>query len=291
MPFLRVMRDKRGYETTYLMHWFRDGARNRSRVLYMFRTPGGVRVGRQPLDREVLRQIEAQHPDIQFDWNAVRETQQIIEPAPEFRRRRPRREEAETVQTAPVTPEQTVAADPAPVSTPPPAARPAASPVSPGAASPVPRLQVPSTIEGSSPDEQIAFLLKWHPLICERLAQRTADPERRTALLALAERLNPGAWTDADQITTGLQQASEALERLSRVMARRRRRPRRSSSDRRAAASAASAASVESAGASVESGESAVDDAAGVSEESEQLDASSDPDESESESSDDSTSS
>jgi len=45
--------------------------------------------------------------------------------------------------------------------------------------------------------------------------------------MALAERLNPSAWTDADQITTGLQQAGEALERLSRVFARRRRRGRR----------------------------------------------------------------
>ena len=96
----------------------------------------------------------------------------------------------------------------------------------------VPRLQVPSVVEGNSPDEQIAFLLKWHPLICERLALRTADPERRNALLALAERLNPVSWTDAEQITAGLQQAADALERLSRVMARRRRRARKSATDR-----------------------------------------------------------
>ena len=50
------------------------------------------------------------------------------------------------------------------------------------------------------------------------------DPVRREALTALAERLNPAAWTDADEVTTGLQQASEALERLSRVLTRRRRR-------------------------------------------------------------------
>ena len=55
MPFLRILRDKRGYETSYLMHWFREGHRQRSRVLYVFRTPGGVRVGRTPLDRETER--------------------------------------------------------------------------------------------------------------------------------------------------------------------------------------------------------------------------------------------
>jgi hypothetical protein len=46
-------------------------------------------------------------------------------------------------------------------------------------------------------------------------------------LLALCERLNTTSWTDADQITTGLQQAAEALERLSHVFAKRRRRARR----------------------------------------------------------------
>ena len=72
MPFLRVIRDKRGYETTYLMHWYRDGSRQRSRILYVFRTPGGVRVGRHPLEHDVLRQIETLHPDISFYWNVVR---------------------------------------------------------------------------------------------------------------------------------------------------------------------------------------------------------------------------
>ena len=87
-----------------------------------------------------------------------------------------------------------------------------------------PRPPIPSAIEGATPDEQIAFLARWYPIVRERIPQRTADPARREALLALAERLNPAAWTDADQIVGGLQQAAEALERLSRVFARRRRR-------------------------------------------------------------------
>ena len=43
MPFLRVIRDKRGYETTYLMHWFNEGGRQRSRILYAFRGPSVTR--------------------------------------------------------------------------------------------------------------------------------------------------------------------------------------------------------------------------------------------------------
>ena len=46
-------------------------------------------------------------------------------------------------------------------------------------------------------------------------------------LLALAQRLDSAAWTDVDQITAGLQQAAEALERLSHVFAKRRRRPKK----------------------------------------------------------------
>jgi hypothetical protein len=225
------MRDKRGYETIYLMHWFREGTRHRSRILYMFRTPGGVRVGRIALGPETIRQIEAQHPDIEFDWNAVRETQQVIEPAPEFRRRRPRREADESAQApAAAVPPSTDVAEAS--SSPGDGRQPVPTPEAPSAPAPA-RLPVPATIEGQTPDEQITFLLHWYPLICDRLAMRTADPERRDALLALAERLNPASWTDADQITAGLQQAAEALERLSRVMARRRRRSRRPGGDAR----------------------------------------------------------
>ena len=212
MPFLRVIRDKRGYETTYLMHLYREGHRQRSRILYVFRSPGGVRVGRGALDPDVLREIEVQYPDIAFDWKDVREHQQHIEMSPEPRRRKPPKREDGVA--APVAEE--AAPPPAPIPPPPspPIPAPSAS-------------AVPSAIEGATPDDQIAFIGKWYVLIRERIPRRTSDPMRQEALMALTERLNPAAWTDADQIAVGLQQASEALERLSRVFSRRRRRARR----------------------------------------------------------------
>lgn len=212
MPFLRVIRDKRGYETTYLMHLYREGHRQRSRILYVFRTPGGVRVGRAALEPEVLRQIEDLYPDIDFDWKDVREHQQHIEMSVEPRRRKPpKREDADMP-----APEAAPAPLPAPVTQ---------SPTpSPGA--------VPAAIEGATPDDQIAFLGRWYTIIRDRIPKRTSDPARQEALLALTERLNPTAWTDADQIAVGLQQASEALERLSRVFSRRRRRARRNNEAR-----------------------------------------------------------
>jgi hypothetical protein len=105
-----------------------------------------------------------------------------------------------------------------------------AKPVRPEPAPPPPspgRPPIPSIIEGATPDEQIGFLTHWYPLIRERIPQRTPDPARQETLFALAERLNPAMWTDADQMTAGLQQASEALERLSRVFSKRRRRARK----------------------------------------------------------------
>lgn len=210
MPFLRVIRDKRGYETTYLMHWFRDGGRQQSRILYAFRSPGGVRVGRSPLEPDVQREIEARHPDIHFDWNTVLGNQQVIESAPA--ERRPRRRAAPPVESA--------AAPSAPV-------RPVAAAPAPAVTAPVARPPVPSVMEGDTPEERVAFLTRWHHEVVERVTQRGGDAERQAALLTLAGRLDPSGWTDADQVTTGLVDAAEALEQLSRALGRRRRRSRR----------------------------------------------------------------
>ena len=211
MPFLRVIRDKRGYETTYLMHWYREGARQRSRILYVFRTPGGVRVGREPLESDVQRIIEAQYPDIVFDWKAVLDSRQVIESAPVERRPRKgpgrRDERGAPPAEAAAAPEAAPRPDPVPA----PPSRPA----------------VPAAIEGTTTEEQIAFLSLWYERLRERIPQRTMDAARQEALLALTERLNPASWADADQVASGLPQAAEALERLSHVFAKRRRRSRK----------------------------------------------------------------
>src|SRR5262245_6099595 len=72
MPFLRFSRDKRGYEHTYLVHTHnRRGKPARPRVLYWYRSPPGVRVGRPPFDEAVRRQLETQNPGVDFDWPAL----------------------------------------------------------------------------------------------------------------------------------------------------------------------------------------------------------------------------
>jgi hypothetical protein len=72
VPFLKFSRDKRGYESTYLVHTQnRRGKAPRQRILYWYRTPPGVRVGRPPFDEEARRRIEAQNPDLTFDWPTI----------------------------------------------------------------------------------------------------------------------------------------------------------------------------------------------------------------------------
>jgi hypothetical protein len=232
VPFLRVLRDKRGYETTYLMHWFRDGSRQRSKILYVFRTPPGVKVGRDPIDPAVIREIEAQHPEIEFDWRALRENQQVVDTSPETRRprsskaaerpepgegRRSRKDEREKPQ-APKAAERAKAE---------PAAERAAS-----AEPPEARLVVPPTVEGATREDQLVFLLNWYLKLRERVPHRTHDPIRREALLALIERLNPEVWVGEQAIEAGLQDAGQALQRLSALFAKRRKRARRAKADR-----------------------------------------------------------
>jgi hypothetical protein len=70
VPFVRFSRDKRGYEHTYLIHAApRKGAP--ARVLYWYRTPPGVKVGRAAFDEAVRRALEDQYPNIEFDWASI----------------------------------------------------------------------------------------------------------------------------------------------------------------------------------------------------------------------------
>lgn len=200
MPFLRVVRDKRGYETTYLIHSFRDGPSPGSRVLYAFRSPGGVRVGRLPFEAEIRREIERGHPGLVFNWDELLSSQQVIDSTPD-----PRRVRRKTGGEAPM-PQAPRRAEPQPQ---------------------VPRLVVPTVVEGDTPETRMRFLAHWHGILCEQLPLRVPDLERRKLLMDVAQKLNPAGWLDADEIAAGVQGATEALERLSRLLSKRRRKNRR----------------------------------------------------------------
>src|SRR6185295_2082141 len=72
MAFFRFSRDKRGYEHFYLVEPTTNRrGKVRQRVLYWFRSPPDVRVGREPFDEGVRRALEAQYPDVTFDWRSI----------------------------------------------------------------------------------------------------------------------------------------------------------------------------------------------------------------------------
>ncbi len=93
MPAVRFSRDKRGYEYVYLVHTpTRRGKPGRTRVLYWYRTPPGVRVGRKPFDEEVQRTVEQQNPGVTFDWPAIIKAEMPPPDMTEFWRERRRLE-------------------------------------------------------------------------------------------------------------------------------------------------------------------------------------------------------
>jgi hypothetical protein len=93
VPFVKVSRDRRGNEHFLLVLHVSHGSKSGPRVLYWFRTPPNLKVGREPFDEAVRRALEAQNPDIVFDWERLRETPVPLA-QPEYWRERRRAERA-----------------------------------------------------------------------------------------------------------------------------------------------------------------------------------------------------
>lgn len=113
MPFVRFSRDRRGYEHVYLVDAKDHG---RSRVIYWFRTPPGVKVGRSPFDSATQRSLEQQYPDVKFDWSQIAAAR-IPPPAPVENWREKRRAErafkrARAEEVAEVSEEERLQAEP-----------------------------------------------------------------------------------------------------------------------------------------------------------------------------------
>jgi hypothetical protein len=226
VPFLRFTRDKRGYENTYVMHSARRHGRLRPRMLYWFRTPPNIRVGRAPLDEEAIRALEEGNPDIIFDWRKMLEARpapsETSSPAsePRSRDRRDVRsgaglkgERAMGTSTAPNAVIQSD--DTAPVE----ARTPELSPPPAGA---------PSLSPGPLGDfeSQVRLRARYAELLA-RIAERGGSPERQGQLRKAAEPLNPDSWTTQAEIEAGLASFEEKFAGLRRRLARRRRRSRR----------------------------------------------------------------
>lgn len=117
MAFLRFTRDTRGYEHFHLVQQTTNRrGKVRPRLLYWFRTPPNVKVGRQPFDEAVRRALEAQNPDIHFDWQAIIDTP--IPPPVETERWREKRRFERAARQAAAEETREAVSDPVPADEP-----------------------------------------------------------------------------------------------------------------------------------------------------------------------------
>jgi hypothetical protein len=271
LPYLRFSRDKRGYEHTFVVHSDRRRGRSRTRILYWFRTPPGVKVGRSALDEVAIKSIEENNPDIEFDWTRILKEQSSSESAqsqrpPNVDRRSARR--SQDARARPSVPAERIDLEPA--SSPGPSlSSPHASLDQPDNAVPFPEPepivdQLATLDPGITADETLTpaharlgaegvlRLRARHAEILARISERVADPARQDELKAQAERLNPDTWVTDDEVSAGLEGYEAVLESLRAVVGQGRRRRRRGGHGREGLSSSGAAASPDVADTAIE---------------------------------------
>lgn len=215
MPFLRLTRDRRGFENTFLMHADRPG--DRPRLLYWYRTAPGILLGRPPLDEDAIRTIEEQHPDIEFDWPAIlalsevmtREEEAPARPQKQGKRKRdrdrggevvvaPEAAPAEAIETASVGIDHEERDDQE-------------------AEEEAPRhaeRHVSGLLEELVGREIATRLRARYSEMQARIHEQAVESAQRDAWLARAERLNPDLWLTPDAILEGVRSADTLFDQL-----------------------------------------------------------------------------
>ena len=207
MPFLRFNRDKRGYETTALVHAFRRQGRARPSILYWFRSPIDVKVGRSPIDEDAIRLIEEHHPELSFDWPKILESRGLEEidscsrPLQKAQAKLPSRH-ADRSRPAP---------EAVPI-----AAVPAGSTTEPSRT---------IAAEQSFSLEDLTRLRGRYAAVLATIDQRVADPARAAELHETAEVLNPDTWVTPKDVKVALEGYEQTYRKLRDALGSRRRRP------------------------------------------------------------------
>ena len=193
MPYLRFFRDERGYEHTYLLHGLGTGTR--PRLLYWFRTPPNVNVGRLPLDEDAIRAIENSNADLTFDWTRILRVKPKPEPVTASAAEAVRNEEAGPVAGAGEAREVRVAG---------------AHPV--------------AVLVG---DDGLARLRAQYAELRARLTESRAEPRLREKVAARVEALNPDGWRPGEEAVVGIERFEAEAAAIKVDLGRRRRRSSR----------------------------------------------------------------
>jgi hypothetical protein len=180
------------------MHGYRAGQGvARARVLYLFRSPPNVQIGRKSMDAEVREALEHTHPDLTFDWEGLLR-EPMPPPRPDPRERGPRqrsqgRKEKPARETAAVAPPAAVVIDD--------------------------QTLLGRTVGGA----EAARLRARYAELSHRIARRSRTPEERERLGEAAQRLNPDSWTDEAAIRAGIADIDARYDALAAELPRRRR--------------------------------------------------------------------
>jgi hypothetical protein len=207
----------------------RSRGKGQSRILYYFRTPPDVRVGRGALDEEAIRLLEEHNPQIEFDWTRIlKQGVTEGEPPPRAERRPPppfRGKRDDARQRVPERRASTREPEPAE-----PAALEEMAPERETATEqpqePFPGDRAPAALERLGA-ETLARLRARYAEVLARISERPMDEPDREQLKLTAERLNPDAWVTAEDVTVGLEHYEQVYEQLRGVVGTRRRRRRR----------------------------------------------------------------
>ena len=225
MPYLRFSRDERGYEHTYVLHGLRTGSR--PRLLYWFRTPPNVNVGRLPLDEDAIRAIEDSNADLTFDWAKMLRVKPRPAPAgtDDDGGRRPRARSGARRERRPAGPQAVSAGDSVAASGSEEAAeadvgssaeqgnRVAAADVHPVAA-----------LVG---DDGLARLRAQYAELRARLTESRAEPRLREQVAVRVEALNPDGWRPGEEAVLGIERFEVEAAAIKADLGRRRRRSSR----------------------------------------------------------------
>lgn len=184
------------------MHGYRAGqSSGRARVLYLFRSPPNVQIGRKSLDAEVREALEHTHPDISFDWvGLLREPMPPARPDP---RDRGPRQRTQNRRDRPAGRERE---DAPPVPAPP------------------PMEIVDESLLGQALGGAAAAALRARFAdVNHRIARRSRTPEERDRLLEAAQGLNPDQWADEAAIRANAADIDARFEAVVAELPRRRR--------------------------------------------------------------------
>jgi hypothetical protein len=225
VPFLRHARDKRGYETTFVMHNFRGSSGQQpgqTRLLYMFRTPSNRKIGRRLLDPEVMEALEHTHPDLTFDWTSMLRTPMPPAPPGPDEPRRDRRRDRNARNARGERGEAGERGEPG-------ERRgrgdrwSGRSEAAPAAEAPLAILEDETLLGKVAGAAEAARLRTTYAELVQRIARRARTPEERDRLSERAQRLNPDEWADESAIREGRTRFAEETEALRQELPRRRR--------------------------------------------------------------------